>query len=786
MLDDEKGSAPAGTNGEGTKAAFSGRQTEIATLRAVLEPLFTAYVAAGHELIPLNVPDAQDRKGRPIGKAPKFKNWRTAPALSVEEALDWRGLDGNVGVRLRPTDLVVDVDPRNFLPGDDPLARLEKDAGIALREICPTVVTGSGGLHLYLRKPDGFEVRDSLEEYQGVEFKTVGRQVVAPGSVHPCGGVYALTIDDDVLSLSVPIDRAPDAPDRLLGMIRRPDTYQGDAEAGDVEPERLAELLDVLDPTEFKDQQRWLEMMMACHHATAGEGREEFIAWSTSDPVYVDHGWIIGRRWDSLDSKKPGHKVTVGTLYKALKDAGRGDLIPAPERASAQEDFAGEEVDLDAVVELDASRERHFVDEMNDTFCAVLEGGKFRVFMEDTDYTFGTPRRVFVRMERQSFLHFHENNRVMTPDGPGKSKAELWLKAPKRRTYKGIVMAPEGARAGVLNLWRGWAVPPKAGDWAKTRTFIYDLLASGNQEAGDYILKWMAFMVQKPHILPQVALVFRGLKGTGKGTLGKALLNIAGTHGLTVASTEQFAGRFDAHLRDCVFLFADEALWAGDKQAEGKLKQLITEPSKAYEAKGVDVSMGRNITHVMMASNSDWVVPASADERRYAVFDVSDARKQDRSYFGPIDHELYREGGLEAMLHDLLSMDLGDWVPYGNVPRTEGSAAQKVLSLEGMSQWWFKALQSGDPSTIGFPGQDWSKDLTARAGEGKGSVLTSLEAEYPRKRFSLKALAQFLKSVGVDIKTQDKRGNRVWLVPPLDQARQAFADWMNEDLTWED
>lgn len=34
--------------------------------------------------------------------------------------------------------------------------------------------------------------------------------------------------------------------------------------------------------------------MMACHHATAGEGRQEFIEWSTGGVGYEDHGEVIG------------------------------------------------------------------------------------------------------------------------------------------------------------------------------------------------------------------------------------------------------------------------------------------------------------------------------------------------------------------------------------------------------------------------------------------------------------------------------------------------------------
>ena len=83
--------------------------------------------------------------------------------------------------------------------------------------------------------------------------------------------------------------------------------------------------------------------------------------------------------------------------------------------------------------------------------------------------------------------------------------------------------------------------------------------------------------------------------------------------------------------------------------------------------------------HLMIASNDDWVVPSSHDERRYFVLRVSDRHANDRAYFAAIDAQM-EAGGLAAMLHDLLAMDLSGH-DFRHVPDTEALAAQKVHSM---------------------------------------------------------------------------------------------------------
>ena len=292
-----------------------------------LEP----FRGTGHELIRLNAPNALDEQGRPVGKAPR-RGWRSATPLDVDEARECLSEGANVGVRLRENDLVVDVDPRNFKDGDDPVSRLEAALGVRFDQ-WPRVDTGSGGTHFYMTVPPGFRAVETLEAYPGIEFKAHGRQMVAPGSSHPdTGKPYRWD------PLAEPVADAAAAPDALLELIHRPAVVASTG-SGEFSPEAIELMLSGLDPTNFRAHPKWLELMMACHHGSAGEARAEFIAWSISDPNYADHESAIGRRWDSLHGDNVGKRVTYRTLFKALNDVGRGDLIEQAMRADPVDDF---------------------------------------------------------------------------------------------------------------------------------------------------------------------------------------------------------------------------------------------------------------------------------------------------------------------------------------------------------------------------------------------------------------------------------------------------------------
>jgi hypothetical protein len=355
------------------------------------------------------------------------------------------------------------------------------------------------------------------------------------------------------------------------------------------------------------------------------------------------------------------------------------------------------------------------LEELNKEYVCMLDNGKFRIMYQQMDHVVGRP--AWINCDRQSFETMYCNRTIqrdITDLSRNASRViplgEAWIKWPARRQLKGVCFEPETGigdmeKDGWLNLWSGYAheYRPDAlrkGSWSYLKEMIHVTIANGNDDVFNYMLNWMAFMIQKPATVCETAVVLRGPKGIGKGTLGNALVKLIGQHAHAIGSSEQLTGRFNDHMRNLIFLFADEATSPYDRAAEAKLRHLITEPFINVEKKGVDTVRVKNLLHIMMASNDKWVVPQSADERRFFIQNVNDKWKGKQDRWNALHAELNKDGGsgFYAMMAELMTREFpvvenGEWHPR-DFPRTTALREQQILSLDPMARFWHNALTS--------------------------------------------------------------------------------------------
>ena len=324
------------------------------------------------------------------------------------------------------------------------------------------------------------------------------------------------------------------------------------------------------------------------------------------------------------------------------------------------------------------------LEEMNAKYAVVLVGGKTRIVYFDVDR--GSRLPVFQTMP--DFRAFHAKRRKSIANSSGGTRevgiGSWWINHPERRQYELIGYNPGKDNPSRLNLWQGFAFEPKRGDCSLCLKHLADNICAGNADHLNYLLNWMAHAVQFPDRQAGTAIVLRGKEGVGKGVSVTIFGRCFGAHFRHISQGKHLTGNFNVHLQQCTLLFADEAFFAGDRGHELTLKALITEDTIQIEPKGLDLYSVRNCIHLVMASNSDWVVPAGADARRFFVLDVADTQMQNTEYFAAIKWQM-ENGGHAALLWELLHRDISTF-EVRSVPQTAALAQQKQFFRRGVDQ----------------------------------------------------------------------------------------------------
>ena len=304
-------------------------------------------------------------------------------------------------------------------------------------------------------------------------------------------------------------------------------------------------------------------------------------------------------------------------------------------------------------------------------------------------------------MTKADLIQNEENNRL----SDGEPFIKQWLSDPNIREYQRVEFAPKvNLPDDVFNLFRGFANVPREGGDLSSFYEIINIIANNDPNVAQWIVKWLAHIVQKPYKPTQVCIVVQGDGGVGKDTFFDVVVGgiLGDTHYFSTSAPEDdIFAKFNSAIENRIVVKFEEANFHTNASNKDKLKGVITKVKLKIEHKGMKPYSVDNLINVVMTTNNRGpVVMEETGDRRLVLLKASNDRKNDRVYFGELRKRL--TDNLSAFHHYLLNIDLTDFDVVEQRPLTDYYYDVKRSFIPYHAKWFQNLILRNDGATNEF------------------------------------------------------------------------------------
>lgn len=301
----------------------------------------------------------------------------------------------------------------------------------------------------------------------------------------------------------------------------------------------------------------------------------------------------------------------------------------------------------------------------------------------------GSFEKYVVQTEKQIRTAYnHEHYEKLDEDNGKKTKVKCvkeWLDDPDMLCYDDANMYPPPlvSPPNVLNLWRE---SPYANNWDYENpetAYEFDregvqmwcdhlkVLCNHNKEIYDYVSCWVAHMFQKP-CEKTTHIVFISEEGAGKNVFLTSLGDLLGAGKvLSTSSPERDVwGSFNPLMINAFLVNLNEVDKRNASGAEGKIKELITEPTLNINSKGKDAFIITSIHRFITSTNTTDPTKTHGRDRRNVLVRCSDEKCDDFAYFKKLTERFKNPITLRSLYACFMKTDISEW-NFRKIPRTE-------------------------------------------------------------------------------------------------------------------
>lgn len=226
---------------------------------------------------------------------------------------------------------------------------------------------------------------------------------------------------------------------------------------------------------------------------------------------------------------------------------------------------------------------------------------------------------------------------------------------------------------------------------------LKEVISRGNLVIYEFLLEFLASIVQTPWKKIHVVPVISGIQGAGKSMFFEYFAKIFGNHGFCTPDSDLITHKFyGSELASMVFVVANETNFKNSTCAN-QLKNQITSDTRKSEKKFQDVKIQRDFVNMVWTSNdplNSFPVERGTN-RRYFTVEADGARANRPDYFTDLANAFEKDKyvGLRALYFFLKQRPLGN-IDLNMPPHTEEKSDAIAAQFDDFETWWLKCLRA--------------------------------------------------------------------------------------------
>ena len=453
----------------------------------------------------------------------------------------------------------------------------------------------------------------------------------------------------------------------------------------------------------------WIQIGMAVHNITGGDnvGLALFVDWSKLQKEnfnlkFIKENWNY---WNNIqlkvgfpflkklyDKYKPAKDKSLENIFlDNLTDIEKGEGIDNGLRCMR------EEINKRLIYIKQSS---NFVVPTTETICNYDEEGNIISRRKKDTYCVKLLKDIKVDFLKEKFVYtFKRSGEVKTLKV---DPLKEWLEWIGRNEKEKIEFDPNCKdNPHIYNIWSGYNITAEIAEnfdeeeASPILDHINYIWCKNNINDYEYVLNYLAHIIQKPYMKTGVCLALRSKQGGGKGVILKHLEKIIGdNHYSQNSNAEKLFGHFNGLLEAKTLVNLDEAVWGGNKKLEGQIKNQITETKQTIEKKCINQYNINDFCNYIITTNSEWFAGVEEGDRRYFCLELDNnyagrTTENNESYFQKI-----RNVSSESFAKVLYNRDISNFNPR-KFKKTKLLQEQVERNWNSPKVWYNNVMKDG-------------------------------------------------------------------------------------------